>query len=79
MLDEKSYEDIFLHYLECKSTYSIRSFCVIFHKINLYIKNRDGVEDFTFIHKEENDKGVLAKYEESFDKTKYFIKAKSRS
>ena len=79
LLDEKSYEDIFLHYLRYKSVYSVRPFCVMFHKINLYIKDHDGVEDLKFIHSEEKDKSMLTKYEESFDKSKYFVKAKNRN
>ena len=51
----------------------------MFHKINLYIKDHDGVEDLKFIHSEEKDKSILTKYEESFDKSRYFVKAKNRN
>lgn len=74
-----SYEKTFLYHLGYKISYSVKSSRIIFHNINEFFEDHDGVAHLTLIPTEEKYKGVLIKYEELFDKTKYVIKAKNNN
>ena len=46
---------------------------IIFHKINEYVKDFDGIEYLTLIPGNGKDKFLLIKFKDIFDKFRYFI------
>ena len=78
MLDEKSYENIFLYYFGYKIPYSVKPLRIIFHKKMIYLRC-DGIKYLALIPSDKKDAGVLKKYEGMFNKIKHLIKTKTNN
>ena len=69
LLDEKSYENILIYHISCKSLIDAKSLSIMFDKVNGFIRDSDGTKYLVLFG--------LKKYDAIYDRIRYLIGLKS--
>ena len=69
LLDEKSYENIFINGILCKTLIGAKPLLIMFDKVNWFIKVYDGTERLISFS--------IEKYNAIYDRIRYFIQLKN--